>query len=100
MKGIMYAQRLFVCLFYSLQVIYFHFDAARYCEQLQRSVTLRGADAIADHGVEKVDTVETTTAEIFSRPLPLGLIIFLFSFSRLYLNRVAQKKCILIPPIS
>ena len=54
------------------------FDAARMCKQLQRSFTLCGADAITDHGAEKVATAEKTTVELFSRPLPLCLIIFFF----------------------
>ena len=55
------------------------FDAAWMCEQLQRSFTLRGADAIADHGAENIATAEKTTVEIFSRPLPPCLIIVFFS---------------------
>ena len=72
------------------------FDAARMCEQLQRSFTLRGADAFTDHGAEKSATAEKTTVEIFLRPLPLCLVtsIFfsLFSTLTMYLNRVARKK--------
>ena len=74
------------------RAINYVFDAARMCEQLQRSFTLRAANAIANHGAEKVATAEKTTVEIFSRSLPLCLINFAFSFSRLNLNRVARKK--------
>ena len=37
------------------------FDAARTCEQLRRFFTLRGADAITDHGAENVDTAQRTS---------------------------------------
>ena len=55
------------------------FDAARMCEQLQRSFTLRGADAITDHGAENVDTVQRTSTEIFPRPLVLFLCFVMAS---------------------
>ena len=74
------------------RAINYFFDPARMCEQLQRSFTLLGADAFTDHGAENVATAEKTTVEIFSRSLPLCLINFAFSFSRLNLNRVARKK--------
>ena len=53
------------------RAINYVFDAARMCEQLQRSFTLRGADAITDHGAENIAISEMITVEIFSRPLPL-----------------------------
>ena len=39
------------------------------CEKLQRYFTLRGADAITDHGAENVDTARWTSMETFSWPL-------------------------------
>ena len=62
------------------RAINYGFDAARMCEQLQRSFILRGADAITDHGAENIATAEKTTVEIFSRPLPLCLIHFFSLF--------------------
>ena len=43
-------------------------------EQIQRSLTFRGADAITDHSAEKVDIAEKILVAIFSRTLPLCLI--------------------------
>ena len=34
------------------------------CEKLQRYFTLRGADAITDHGAENVETAQRTSTEI------------------------------------
>ena len=69
------------------------FDAARTCEQLQRFFTLRGADAITDHGAENVDTAQRISTEIFLRPL-VSLFSFLYfsSFSRESFVRCARKK--------
>ena len=70
------------------------FDAARTCEQLQRFFTLRGADAITDHGAENIATAEKTMVEIFSKLLlPLCHVIFFHFFQIVPQSRRAGKKC-------
>ena len=70
------------------RAIHYAFDAARMFEQLQRYFTLRGADAITDHGAENVDTVQRTSTEIFPRPL---VLFFSFLFFLIASQPPAQK---------
>ena len=48
-----------------LRATNYGFDAVRMCEQLQRYFSLRGADAITDHGAENVDIAKRTSTETF-----------------------------------
>ena len=73
-----------------LRATNYGFDAARMCEQFQRSFTLRGADAITDHGAENVDTAQRTSMETFPRPLvsDFSFLFFLIASQ----SHVLEKK--------
>ena len=47
---------------------------ARMYEQIQRSLTFRGADAITDHGAENVAIAETPMLGIFLRFFPRSML--------------------------
>ena len=63
------------------RAIHYAFDAARMFEQLQRYFTLRGADAITDHGAENVDIAQRTSMETFPRPLVSDCSFLFFSIA-------------------